>query len=89
MMNTTLNNNTNNTLTYNIKLDNTDNAVKFVKAVNNLEGYFDICMGNYFFDAKSMLGILSMDPRRVMTLQVVRHDDNIEEVNSVLAPFCV
>lgn len=78
-----------NELTYNILLKTTDKAVEFVKTINSLEGYFDICMGSYFFDAKSILGVLSMDPRRPMTLRVVRNDHSFEELNSKLQPFCV
>ena len=77
-----------NTLTYHILLKTTDNAVKFVNTINTLDGYFDICMGSYFFDAKSMLGILSMDPRRVMTLRVVRNDHSTDELETLLRPFC-
>lgn len=77
-----------NTLTYHILLKTTDNAVKFVNTINTLDGYFDICMGSYFFDAKSMLGILSMDPRRVMTLRVVRNGHSTDELETLLRPFC-
>ena len=41
-----------NTLTYHILLKTTDNAVKFVNTINTLDGYFDICMGSYFFECK-------------------------------------
>jgi recombinational DNA repair protein RecR len=77
------------TLTYKILLKTTDNAVRFVNTINSIDGYFDICMGCNFFDAKSMLGVLSMDPRREMTLRVVRNDHSFEELNSKLQPFCV
>ena len=87
-MNTT-NHSESNELTYNILLKTTDKAMEFVKTINSLEGYFDICMGSYFFDAKSILGVLSMDPRRTMTLRVVRNDHSLEELNSKLQPFCV
>lgn len=75
-------------LSYNILLKTTDNAVKFVQTINNLEGYFDICMGSYFFDAKSILGVLSMDPARTMELRIIRNDNlTDEELNSALEPF--
>jgi hypothetical protein len=79
----------NNSLTYNIQLHTTENAINFVKTINSLDGYFDISMGSYLFDAKSILGVLSMDLRRVMTLHVIRDDNNIEELNLKLAPYCV
>ena len=77
------------TLLYQIQLNTTDNAVKFVNAVNSLDGNFDLHMGSYCVDAKSMLGVLSMDPRRIMLLHVVSNVDNVETVNTTLEPFCV
>lgn len=75
-------------LSYKILLKTTDNAVKFVQTINNLEGYFDICMGSYFFDAKSILGVLSMDPARTMELRIIRNDNlTEEELDSALEPF--
>ena len=77
-----------NQLTYKILLKTTDNAIKFVQTINTLEGYFDICMGSYFFDAKSILGVLSMDPARTMELRVIRNDKlTEEELGSALEPF--
>ena len=77
-----------NQLTYNILLKTKDNAVKFVQTINTLEGFFDICMGSYFFDAKSILGVLSMDPGRTMELRVVRNDSlTEEELGNALEPF--
>lgn len=75
-------------LSYKILLKTTDNAVKFVQTINNLEGYFDICMGSYFFDAKSILGVLNMDPARTMELRIIRNDNlTEEELDSALEPF--
>lgn len=85
----TFKNSNKNTLTYNILLKTPANAIKFVDTINSLGGYFDICMGSYFFDAKSILGILSMDPRRIMTLRVICNDHSEEELNHKLKPFCV
>jgi hypothetical protein len=76
------------TLTYDIHLKTHDNAVKFVNTLNTIDGYFDIRMGNYQIDAKSMLGVLSMDPCRIMTLYVVRNDHSTDELDEILKPFC-
>lgn len=79
----------NNTLLYQIQLNTTDNAVRFVNTINSLDGNFDLHMGSYCFDAKSMLGVLSIDPRRIMLLHVVSNIDNVDTVNAALEPFCV
>jgi|GEM_PF-233305 len=80
---------TNDSLSYEIQLHTTDNAVKFVKAMNTLEGYYDLCIGSYSFDAKSLLGVLSLDPRRILTLHVVRGEEPLEKFHKVIEPFCV
>lgn len=76
-----------NALTYDIQLNTTDNAVRFVNMINTLEGYFDICIGSYLIDAKSMLGVLSMDPRRIMKLHVIKHHDSIDVLNTKFQPY--
>jgi phosphotransferase system HPr-like phosphotransfer protein len=75
-------------LTYNINLKTHDNAVKFVNMINTLNGYFDISVGNYHVDAKSLLGVLSMDPSRTVTLYVVSNEHSTAELNEMLKPFC-
>lgn len=79
----------NSTLTYDIRLNTTDNAIKFVKMINSLNGYFDLCLGNYLIDAKSLLGVLSMDPSRIMKLHVIKHDESVEVLNNKLQPYCI
>ena len=54
-----------NVLTYTVTLHDAKQAVKFVEIVNGLTGHFDLRAGNYSFDAKSLLGVLSMDPEDV------------------------
>ncbi len=74
-------------LEYNILLHDTKNAVRFVNDMNTLDGDFDIHMGNYLFDAKSLLGVLSMDPRRIMKLVVSLKKSTKEQLDCALQPY--
>ena len=76
-------------LTYNILLRTPDNAIRFVNTMNSLDGYFDLCMGSRTFDAKSVLGVLSMDLRRPMVLRVIKNGHSLEELNDRLEPYCI
>ena len=66
-----------------IRINTLDRLKRLENVLNNYNSNFDICSGRYFVDAKSILGILSMDLTRPMILQI--HDDNISE--EVFAEF--
>ncbi|MCH4031366.1 MAG: HPr family phosphocarrier protein [Lachnospiraceae bacterium] len=74
-----------NVLTYTVTLHDAKQAVKFVEIVNGLTGHFDLRAGNYSFDAKSLLGVLSMDPGRTMMLTATGADRN--ETEKALSDF--
>ena len=38
-----------------------DKVKGFVKAIEGFDGYFDLASGRYVIDAKSIMGIFSMD----------------------------
>ena len=44
-----------------IKLDTIDKVKQFVGTITQFEGDFDIYSGKYIIDAKSILGIFSVD----------------------------
>lgn len=56
---------------------NTIERVKtFVNLVSKYESNFDIISGRYMIDAKSIMGIFSMDLSKPVTLQI--HDDKVD-----------
>ena len=44
-----------------ISLKNKENAMKFVNSIQSLQSNFDIVIGQSAIDAKSILGILTLD----------------------------
>ena len=50
--------------TYMLDLNSIDRVKGFVSAIEKFDGYFDIATGRYVVDAKSIMGIFSMDLNR-------------------------
>lgn len=64
----------------NIKLDSIQKVKGFVNLINTFDGDFDLVSERYVIDAKSIMGIFSLDISKPIRLDV--HDNvtaNIEE----------
>ena len=46
---------------YMLDLNSIERVKGFVNAIESFEGYFDLASGRYVIDAKSIMGIFSMD----------------------------
>ena len=64
--------------TFNISINTIDKVKRFVNLTNRCEADVDIISGRLLVDAKSIMGIFSMDLTRPMTLIV--HESNIEKL---------
>lgn len=64
--------------TFNISINTIDKVKRFVNLTNRCETDVDIISGRLLVDAKSIMGIFSMDLTRPMTLRV--HESNIEKL---------
>ncbi len=72
----------------NIKLDSIDKVKDFVNTVNTFDGDFDLASSRYVVDAKSIMGIFSLDVSSTLRLDV--HDDSeFEAVKSALNDYIV
>ncbi len=69
-----------------IELDTIDKVKKFVGIISAFDGDFDILAGRYIIDAKSILGIFSVDLSKPLTLRI-EHEENWESVREVLQEF--
>ena len=62
-----------------IYLNSIDKVKSFVNTVNTFDTDFDLVSGRYVIDAKSIMGIFSLDLSKAVELQI--HDcDNMDEV---------
>ena len=66
-------------------LNTTDSVKSFVNIISSYDYDADIRSGRYVVDAKSILGIFSLDLNRPVVLEV--YDDNCDELLSKLSPY--
>ena len=67
-----------------INLNSIDDAKRFVELLFHYEGEFDLVSGRYIVDAKSMMGIFSLDLSKPIQLDI--HKPN-EEIIAKLREF--
>lgn len=53
-----------------VLLQNPEKVQEFVEVVTGLEGAFDLVSGNYLLDARSLMGIFSLDLTRPIPLNI-------------------
>jgi len=72
--------------TVTISLNTVEKVKGFVNTVSPMEGDFDLVSDRYVVDAKSIMGIFSLDLSKNLTLQI--HGDS-ERALPLLAPYIV
>ena len=73
--------------TYELDLNSIDSVKGFVRAIEKFDGYFDIATGRYVVDAKSIMGIFSMDLSKEIEFRVLETNAQIAEIEAVIAPY--
>ena len=73
--------------TYKLDLNSIDRVKGFVKAIEPFEGYFDLVSGRYVIDAKSIMGIFSMDLSKNVEFRILETNAQIAEVEAAIAPY--
>ncbi len=71
----------------NIKLSLVENVNKFVNIVSRYPFEMDLRAGRHVVDAKSILGIFSLDLSRPITLEI--YSNQCDELLAEIAPFIV
>ena len=74
--------------TVQISLNSIDKAKSFVNEITKYDYDFDLVSGRYVIDAKSIMGIFSLDLSKPIDLNI--HSENqIDEILTTLAPYIV
>ena len=73
--------------TVQISLNLIDKVKSFVNDVTKFESDFDLVSGRYVIDAKSIMGIFSLDLSKPIDLNI--HSENTDEILEVLKPYIV
>lgn len=71
-----------------ICLDSIQKVKDFVSTITTLDGEFDIISGKYVVDAKSILGIFSLDLSQPMTLRIETQEKD-SRIKELLENFTV
>ena len=74
--------------TVKISLNSIDKVKSFVNDITKFDYDFDLVSGRYLNDAKSIMGIFSLDLSKPIDLNI-HAEDNIDEVMKVLKPYMV
>ena len=74
--------------TVQISLNSIDKVKSFVNEITKYDYDFDQVSGRYVIDAKSIMGIFSLDLSKAIDLNI-HDDDNIDEILKTLAPYIV
>lgn len=76
--------------TVKVSLNSIDKVKSFVKDISPYPNDFDLVSGRYVIDAKSMLGIFSLDLSKEIDLNIHLNDgDDISEIMETLKPYIV
>ena len=73
--------------TFNIMLKSINDVKDFVNIVNKYDFDVDLTSGRYIVDAKSIMGIFSLDLMNKILLTA--HTDDVEDLKKALAAYIV
>ena len=74
--------------TVKISLNSIDKVKAFVNEVTKYDPEFDLVSGRYVIDAKSIMGIFSLDLSKPIEL-VIHAEDHLDEIMDILKPYIV
>ena len=74
--------------TIKVNLNSIDKVKKFVNIIALYDNDFDLVAGRYVIDAKSIMGIFSLDLSQDLDL-VIQHDNDLDKILEALKEFTV
>jgi phosphotransferase system HPr-like phosphotransfer protein len=74
--------------TVKISLNSIDKVKAFVNDVTKFDSDFDLVSGRYVIDAKSIMGIFSLDLSKVIDLNI-HSEENLDQILTTLKPYIV
>lgn len=74
--------------TVKICLNSIDKVKAFVNDISKFDSDFDLVSGRYVIDAKSIMGIFSLDLSKDIDLNI-HAEDNTDDILAVLKPYIV
>ena len=74
--------------TVKISLNSIDKVKSFVNEITKFDYDFDLVSGRYVIDAKSIMGIFSLDLSKPIDL-AIHAESNIDEIMETLKPYLI
>ena len=74
--------------TVQISLNSIDKVKAFVNDITKFENDFDLVSGRYVIDAKSIMGIFSLDLSMPIDLSI-HAEENLNEILEILKPYII
>lgn len=74
--------------TISISLNSIDKVKTFVNEISKFDNDFDLVSGRYVIDAKSIMGIFSLDLSKPIDLNI-HAEENIDEIMEVLSAYTI
>ena len=74
--------------TVQMSLNSIDKVKSFVNDITKFNNDFDLVSGRYVIDAKSIMGIFSLDLSKPINLNI-HAEENMEDILKVLAPYII
>ena len=75
--------------TVKISLNSIDKVKSFVNEITKFDYDFDLVYGRYVIDAKSIMGIFSLDLSKPIDLNIHASDAALDEIVETLKPYLV
>lgn len=72
-----------------ISLNSIDKVKAFVNEISKFDCDFDLVSGRYVIDAKSIMGIFSLDLSKSIDLNIHADDSEIDKILETLKPYIV
>ena len=70
-----------------VKINGITDATTLCKKASVVDGDIEIRKGRWCVDAKSIMGIFSMDLSKLVEFRVLETNQNIAEVEAAIAPY--
>ena len=74
--------------TVQISLNSIDKVKSFVNEITKFDHDFDLVSGRYVIDAKSIMGIFSLDLTKPITLNI-HTDENVDKILDALKDYLI
>jgi phosphocarrier protein HPr len=74
---------------FKIRLQSIEEVKKFVSIMAQFNGYFDLVSGKYIVDAKSVMGIFSMDLSKALELRILETNEQESAIQNALKHYIV